>query len=299
MSHLTGGRSIGAADDETGAYLTRLGERVRDLRARRGMTRKALARESGLSERYLAELETGRGNISILLLRQLCRALDAHLDLLVYDGEEPDAAMARAMELLRALPPADMARATRLIAEAFSGDQMADRTDRIALIGLRGAGKSTLGARLAHELGRPFIELDRLIEAEAGVPLGEVFDLYGQQGFRRLERRCLDQVIAAHKRAVIATGGGLVSDAATFARLRAACFTIWIKASPGEHMERVIAQGDMRPMAQNRESMADLRRILRAREPLYATADAQLDTQGQSLTESVATLLVLAGAQAQ
>lgn len=174
-----------------------------------------------------------------------------------------------------------------MLMESFGGVGPQDRRNRIALIGLRGAGKSTLGALLAERLACPFVELDKEIEAEAGAPLNAIFDLYGQPAFRRFERRCLERVLEQHPRAVIATGGGLVSDPATFERLLANCFTIWIKATPAEHMERVIAQGDMRPMANNREAMADLRNILRTRDPLYSKADAQVDTTRRSTEDSL------------
>jgi XRE family aerobic/anaerobic benzoate catabolism transcriptional regulator len=275
---------------EDAAYLSALGERVRELRARRGMTRKILARDSGLSERYLGQLEAGRGNVSILLLRQVASALDTPLESLVQEGPEPSVELTHALELLRRLPEADLAGAHRLLLEQFGGPEPASRLGRVALIGLRGAGKSTLGALLAQHLDCPFIELDREIEAEAGAPLAAIFDLYGQAGFRRLERRRLQRVIAEHRRAVIATGGGIVSDAGTFERLLAGCFTVWVKASPAEHMQRVIAQGDMRPMADNREAMADLQRILRTREALYGKADAQVDTTGRSPQESLEAL---------
>ena len=280
-------------DPETGPeseYLKLLGERVRETRARRGMTRKILARDSGVSERYLAQLETGQGNISILLLRQIARALDIPLEALVLDGPEPPVDLVHATEFLRRLPATELADVRRMLVQHFGGVDLEARRGRIALIGLRGAGKSTLGAMLAERLQLPFLELDRLIEQESGVSLSVIFDLYGQGGFRRLERRCLDQVIERHPRFVLATGGSLVSEPATFERLLTMCFTVWLRATPEEHMQRVIAQGDMRPMADNRESMSDLRRILDVREPLYRKADATITTSGGSVEESLETL---------
>ena len=274
-------------------YLSLLGERVRETRARRGMTRKILARDSGVSERYLAQLETGQGNVSILLLRQIAQALDTPLQALVLDGPEPAVDLVHTTEFLRRLPATELAEARRLLVEHFGGVDLYARRGRIALIGLRGAGKSTLGAMLANRLEVPFLELDRLIEQESGVSLSVIFDLYGQSGFRRLERRVLDQVIERNPRFVLATGGSLVSEPATFERLLTMCFTVWLRATPEEHMQRVIAQGDMRPMADNRESMSDLRRILEVREPLYRKADATIDTSGYSVKESIE-LLTLA-----
>jgi XRE family transcriptional regulator, aerobic/anaerobic benzoate catabolism transcriptional regulator len=283
--------SAGAGSGSEPDYLRLLGERVREMRARRGMTRKILAHDSGVSERYLAQLEGGQGNISILLLRQIAQALDTPLQALVLEGPEPPVDLVHTTEFLRRLPTAELAEARRLLVEHFGGVDLDARRGRIALVGLRGAGKSTLGAMLAARLEAPFLELDRLIEQESGVSLSVVFDLYGQSGFRRLERRVLDQVIERYPRFVLATGGSLVSEPATFERLLTMCFTIWLRATPEEHMQRVIAQGDMRPMADNRESMSDLRRILDVREPLYRKADASIDTSGGSVEESVERLI--------
>ena len=272
--------------DEDG-FLRLLGERVRELRARRGMTRKILAKDSGVSERYLAQLEGGQGNVSIVLLRKLAAALDVPLDRLVGDGPEDPPDLVHAVELLRNLRPDQLAQARETLARGFGTIDPEARRRRIALIGLRGAGKTTLGTLLAERLDVPFIELDREIERESGISLGTIFDFYGQAGFRRLERTCLDRVIAEHPRFVLATGGSLVSEPATFERLLAACYTVWLHASPGEHMERVVAQGDMRPMAGNRESMADLQRILAGRTALYQRADADVQTGGRNVAESL------------
>jgi XRE family transcriptional regulator, aerobic/anaerobic benzoate catabolism transcriptional regulator len=272
---------------EDAAFLGRLGDRVRGLRARRGMTRKILAKDSGVSERYLAQLESGQGNASLTLLRRVARALDVPLASLVSDAPEPSADLAAATEVLNRLGPERLVEARALLVKTFGEADAAGRAGRIALIGLRGAGKTTLGAALAEHLGVPFIELDREIERESGVSLATIFDFYGQAGFRRMERRCLERVIETHPRFVLATGGSIVSEPATFERLLAACYTIWLRAAPAEHMERVVAQGDMRPMAGNRESMADLQRILANREPLYRRADATVDTSGKTPSETV------------
>ena len=286
-----------ADDDDASAFLFRLGERVKEARARRGMTRKILARDSGVSERYLAQLESGQGNISILLLRALARALDLPLETIVRDGPEPTVDLVHLRAFLERLGPGEVAEARHLLEGRFGAVDAGRRRDRIALIGLRGAGKSTLGARLAERLGRPFIELDREIERASGLSLAEIFDLYGQGGFRRLERQALDRVLAAQPRFVLATGGSIVSEAPTFAELLLGCYTVWVRARPAEHMQRVVAQGDLRPMADNAEAMADLERILAGREALYRKADAQVDTAGRGIDESVAELerAVLAG----
>jgi XRE family aerobic/anaerobic benzoate catabolism transcriptional regulator len=255
------------------------------------MTRKLLARASGVSERYLAQLESGQGNISILLLRQLAQALALPLEALVRDGPDQTLELTHAVEFLRRLQPEELAEARRLLGARFGLAGEEERRRHIALIGLRGAGKSTLGELLAGRLGVPFIELDREIENSSGLSLAEIFDLYGQSAFRRYERQSLERVIAAYPRFVLAAGGSIVSEASTFAELLAGCYTVWIKASPQEHMERVIAQGDLRPMADSRQAMADLARILVGREALYRKADAQVDTSGLTVEAAFAALI--------
>ena len=286
----TGASTNHGADDE--AYLAALGERVRNARAKRGMTRKILARDSGVSERYLAQLETGHGNISIILLRQIARAMDLPVADLVRDGPSPAVALTLLIERLAQLPP-DEIEAARVLLEARFG-ATTRRRDRIALIGLRGAGKTTLGNMLADKLQVPFIELAKAIERDAGMPLTEIFDLNGQASYRRYERRALERALADHPRAVIATGGSLPTEPGTFQLLLANCFTVWVQAAPEAHMERVIAQGDFRPMAGNREAMADLRRILSQRRALYAQADAGIDTTSKEPSISLQELAALA-----
>jgi XRE family aerobic/anaerobic benzoate catabolism transcriptional regulator len=290
---------VHSTGDDDSAFLSALGDRVRELRARRGMTRKILARDSAVSERYLAQLEGGEGNASVTILRRIARALDVPLESLITQTTEAPAELSHAVAVLQSLGPTQLAEARTLLAKTFGDHDAADRARRIALIGLRGAGKSTLGAALAERLGVPFIELDREIERESGISLATIFDLYGQAGFRRMERRCLDRVIAEHPRFVLATGGSIVSEPATFERLLAACWTVWLKAAPAEHMERVVAQGDMRPMAGNRESMADLQRILAGREPLYRRADAEVDTSGKPQGAALADLIAAIPADAR
>ncbi|HEY4440361.1 MAG TPA: helix-turn-helix transcriptional regulator [Candidatus Elarobacter sp.] len=280
--------------DDPSAFLTALGERVRELRARRGMTRKILAKDSGVSERFLAQLESGQGNASLLTLRQVAAALNVPLTEIVADRAETAPELAAAVELLRSLGPDRLHEANALLRRRFGHVDEAGRARRIALIGLRGAGKTTLGTALAERVAVPFIELDREIERESGVALSTIFDFYGQAGFRRLERRCLERILEEHPAFVLATGGSIVSEGTTFERLLAACRTIWLKAAPEEHMARVVAQGDMRPMAGNRESMADLQRILAGRETLYRRADATVDTSGATLDESLELLATAA-----
>jgi XRE family aerobic/anaerobic benzoate catabolism transcriptional regulator len=199
------------------------------------------------------------------------------------DGAE----LALTMQFLQRLSPAQLSVAREELLHRFRGESRAQRRQRIALIGLRGAGKSTLGARLAKELGVPFIELDREIEREAGTSLSEIFLLYGQTGYRRYERRALEKALEQHARCVIATGGSIVSEPGTYDLLLSTCYTVWLKARPEEHMARVVAQGDTRPMAGNTQAMDDLRRILDARDMLYRQADAVVDTAGRSIEQSL------------
>jgi XRE family transcriptional regulator, aerobic/anaerobic benzoate catabolism transcriptional regulator len=277
----------GAVENGEAAYLRLLGDRIREARARRGMTRKILARDSKVSERYLAQLEAGHGNVSIVLLRQIAHAMGLPLVDLVREGPDRPVELTLLIQTLARLSGKELAQARKILAETFGAAVERERRHRIALIGLRGAGKSTLGAMLAKELAVPFIELDREIERESGTSLSEVFDLYGQAAFRRYERRALESVIERHDRAVIATGGSIVSEAATFDLLLSACFTVWLTAAPEEHMARVVAQGDTRPMAGNEEAMEDLRRILQGREALYSKADARVDTAGKTTGQSL------------
>jgi XRE family aerobic/anaerobic benzoate catabolism transcriptional regulator len=268
-------------------FLTQLGERVRMMRARRGVTRRVLAREAGISERHLANLETGSGNASVLLLRQLAHALNCSMaELVGQDGvASPELILIR--QLLRGRDETTLQRARVALADLLgSGSPDPSRSGRIALIGLRGAGKSSLGPMLADNLGIPFVELNRVIERLVGCDVREIHALYGSSAYRRYEQRALEETVATFPRAVIATGGGLVSEASTYELLLSHCFTVWLRASPEEHMNRVVAQGDMRPMAGNGEAMDDLKRILGSREPFYAKADLTVDTGGKTLDDS-------------
>jgi XRE family transcriptional regulator, aerobic/anaerobic benzoate catabolism transcriptional regulator len=278
-------RRVTKADQNTSGdkrFLQELGERVRAARARSGMTRKDLATESGVSERYLAHLESGQGNISVLLLQKVAAALNLPLGQLLGGDDEQTVELTLIQQFLRRLPPQQLAKVRAQLVREF-GSSPLERMRRVALIGLRGAGKSTLGALLAKQLGAPFVELDREIEREAGTGLSEIFLLYGQQGYRRYERRCLEKVLRERDRCVIATGGSIVSEPGTYDLLLSTCFTVWLKAQPEEHMARVVAQGDTRPMAGNAEAMDDLRRILDGRAVLYGQADATLDTAGRTV----------------
>jgi XRE family aerobic/anaerobic benzoate catabolism transcriptional regulator len=268
------------------AFLQRLGDRVREARARRGMTRKLLARDSGVSERYLAQLESGRGNVSVLLLRQIAQALNLPVNELVREENGQSVELTLIEQCLKRLPAAKLPAVREWLMREF-GAKYGNRESRIALVGLRGAGKSTLGTELARRLGVPFFELDREIEAEAGTSLHEIFLLHGQSGFRRYERRALERILENNERCVIATGGSLVSEPGTYDLLLSTCLTVWLRAAPEEHMARVAAQGDYRPMAGNREAMDDLRRILAGREKLYAQADLTIDTAERTAEASL------------
>jgi XRE family aerobic/anaerobic benzoate catabolism transcriptional regulator len=276
-------RTTAAADE---AFLRALGERVRDARARRGMTRKILARDSGVSERYLAQLETGQGNVSVLLLQRVAAALNLPLTEFLHHDAEQTVELALIGQFLQRLPAQKLSAVRSRLMRDY-GTVNTGRMKRIALIGLRGAGKSTLGSRLAKELDVPFVELDREVEREAGTSLSEIFLLYGQAGYRRYERRCLEKLVERNERVVIATGGSIVSEPGTYDLLLSTCRTIWLKAQPEEHMARVVAQGDVRPMSGNREAMEDLHRILRGRTALYRRAEVTVDTAHKSIEQSL------------
>jgi XRE family transcriptional regulator, aerobic/anaerobic benzoate catabolism transcriptional regulator len=269
-------------------FLQSLGRRVRDAREQRGMARKALARDAQVSERYLAQLETGEGNASVVLLRRVAAALGLQIvDLLDAIGHVPEQRLLR--RFLDGLSAERVQELLRRLTAEF-GQDITVRRKRITFVGLRGAGKSTLGQALAKSLRRPFIELDKEIEREAGIGLSEIFLLYGQAGYRRIERRCLERIIHSQDDMVLTVGGGIVSEPETYNLLLMNCYTVWVKAQPEEHMSRVVAQGDTRPMAGHQEAMADLRNILSSREPLYAKADVTLDTSGHTVESSLVEL---------
>ena len=279
-------------------FLAGLGERVRALRARRGMTRKALAVAAQVSERHLANLEYGVGNPSILVLLQVTQALDCSLAEALGDQttRSPEWLMIRG--LLEQTDEADLHRVRKAIGQVLGtphpgAQEYPPHRSRIALIGLRGAGKSTLGQLLAQDLGFPFVELSREIERVAGCSIPEIQALYGQNAYRRYERRALQETIETHAEAVIATPGGLVSDPASFNLVLEHCLSVWLQASPEDHMNRVAAQGDLRPMAGNREAMEDLKGILAGRAAFYSKADLSLDTSKAPLDDTFSALRVV------
>jgi XRE family aerobic/anaerobic benzoate catabolism transcriptional regulator len=273
-------------------YLVALGQRVRDMRAVRGMSRKVLSRVSGISERYIAQLESGQGNVSILLLRRVCAAIGARLEDLIAEPGAGSADWLVVRDLLRAATPEQVAQA-RAILSGIGGDGR-DRdpgpTRRVALIGLRGAGKSTLGRMVAERLDWPFVELNREIERTNGLSIPEIFAMYGQDGYRRFEGSCLRELVARPGPMILATGGGVVAEPLTFDLLLSSFFTVWLRASPEDHMARVRAQGDLRPMADDRAAMDELRAILASRDALYARASASVDTSDLTLDEAGARL---------
>jgi len=277
------------------AFLAAIGAEVRRNRAKRGMTRRQLAQASQTSERYLAQIEGGTGNPSVTVLRSIAQALDVPAAALLPEAGARTAALSAILDLLTQLPAGELTAIAREIETRVALPGHTDRARRIALVGLRGAGKSTLGRMLAQHLGWPFVELDRLIEEDYGASIPDLIEMAGTVTFRRHERSALDRVITEHDAAIITTAGGIVSNAETYALLLRRTHTIWIKARPEDHMSRVMAQGDFRPMAQNRGAMADLVAILEAREADYARAEAQVDTSDEAVEQSFETLLRIAG----
>lgn len=282
---------VAAAVTASGAgkhpFLMALGERVRSTRARRGMTRKAVAVAAGISERHLANLEYGEGNASILVLLQVAQALQCSLAEMTGDVSTSSPEWLLIRELLESCDEAALRRVRMAIAEVVGkGGSHASGSNCIALVGLRGAGKSTLGAMLAEDLGFPFVELSREIERVAGCSVSEIQSLYGMNAYRRYERRALEEVIQIYPEVVMATPGGLVSDPASFNQLLNHCTTVWLQADPEDHMQRVRAQGDLRPMAASREAMEDLKRILAGRAAFYSKAQYKVDTSAQPLQDT-------------
>ena len=273
----------GESDSKRHPFLQALGDRVRNLRSRKGMTRRAVALAADVSERHLANLEYGTGNVSVLVLLQVAQALQCSLAELLGDITTTTPEWLLIRELLSKRSESDLRRARVQLGEMFGeGGDAQERKGRIALIGLRGAGKTSLGQRLADDLGFPFIELSREIEQFAGCQISEIHNLYGANAYRRYERRALEEAIQIYPEVVIATPGGLVSESANFNLLLSHCTTVWLQADAADHMGRVAAQGDMRPMAASREAMEDLKRILEGRAAFYSKADMTINTSSRT-----------------
>jgi XRE family transcriptional regulator, aerobic/anaerobic benzoate catabolism transcriptional regulator len=282
------------ADPQDVAYLRTLADKVRDARAQRGMTRNALAADSGVSLRFLAQLEGGQGNPSILVLRRIASAMGFPPDSLLSDDPPPAIDRILLMQMLKRLPDAEIAKVRGLISQHLSLDKVSEvKKPYVTLIGLRGAGKTTLGRRLAEHRGVPFFELDREVEREYGATIGEILQLHGQPGYRRFERESLQAVLSKNPAAIIETGGGLAADPETLPVLLEHTLAVWVRASPEEHMQRVIDQGDLRPMARSREAMRELKDILKAREQFYRQAPLHLMTSGRTADQSFGELLEL------
>jgi XRE family aerobic/anaerobic benzoate catabolism transcriptional regulator len=291
MANILDSREISdAAGRADTAFAGEIGRMVRLGRAKRGMSRRQLAQESGTSERYLAQIESGAGNPSVLVMRGIADALELPIVELLPRANGRSAAYARIVDLLGRVPPAELGSIADTIERRLDQAAATDRGRRIALVGLRGAGKSTLGRMLAERLDCPFVELDRMVEQEYGASVPLLIEMSGVATFRRHERACLERVVSENERAVIATAGGIVSNPETYGLLLRRAHTVWLSAQPDEHMSRVMKQGDFRPMAHNREAMADLHAILEARRGDYARAEAKLDTSGATVQQSFARL---------
>jgi len=279
---------VGDRETRTQQFIATVGLRVRTARARKGISRRALSEKSGVSQRYLAQLESGTGNVSIALLRNIAEALDLRIEWLVAE-EDPWASDFTTVAALYRTATKDQRR--RVLEILDPEHPSLRRMQRVAFIGLRGAGKSTLGRLTASELNLPFLELNQEIEQISGMPVNELIALYGQEGYRRLERQSLERIAATHDTLVLAVAGGIVSEPETYSFLLRNYHTIWLKARPEEHMARVLAQGDERPMAGNPAAMDELRSILTSREALYAKAEAVVSTSNLTLEESLAAVL--------
>ena len=285
--------SLGAQSQsaDVASFLAAIGAELRKHRAKRGLTRRQLAQSSATSERYLAQIESGTGNPSVSVLRAIARALELPTAALLPETGVRTAALGAVIDLIAQVPETDLSALAKDIELRLARQSSTDRGRRVALVGLRGAGKSTLGRMLAQHYGWPFIELDRKVEEDYGASIPDLIEMAGMATFRRHERSALERVIAEQDAAVVTTAGGIVSNSETYALLLRRTHTIWIKARPDEHMSRVMAQGDFRPMAQNRAAMADLVAILEARRADYARAEAEVDTSGESIEQSFAKLL--------
>ncbi len=287
--HVTSTRSDSIDDAKIERLLISVGERVRNARGRMGISRRLLAEKSGVSQRYLAQLESGQGNISIGLLMRIAHALDFRIEWLLAEEDPWTSETVMISSLLRS---ATRSQRERVLEILDPENPRLRRANRIAFIGLRGAGKSTLGRLTAAQLGLPFKELNEDIEEVSGMPAGEVMALYGLEGYRHLERQSLERIVATHERLVLAVAGGIVSQPETFNYLLRNFHTIWLKAEPEEHMARVRGQGDERPMAGNPDAMGELRNILTSREALYSRAEVHINTSKATLEESLDAVVV-------
>ena len=274
---------------DTDGLLERLGRQVRLLRARLAMTRRALAARAQVSERYLADLESGRGNVSVRLLGRIAAALETEMTDLLESAENRTAEENLLVELVRALPEEQQKQALQLLHDRFPVAPGHKR--RVALVGLRGAGKSTLGQRLAERLDLPFVGLVGEVEGIAGMSVAEIFSLSGEDGYRRIEEQALHETLDRFERCVIETGGSIVAEPTLLNTLLTTCFVVWLRTRPEQYMARVVAQGDLRPMRNRPDAMADLRRLLEERHPCYSKAHADVDTTGQTVAESLDDLL--------
>lgn len=286
VQHSAGLAPAGTAaelDLQSAALLRSLGTRLRQMRKLKGFSRRSLSERSGVSPRYLAKIEAGDGNISIGLLIKLAAALEQPIEHFLMADAMFHTDLPHVSQLYARADASVRARVLQVLDPERMGLQKAQR---LCLVGLRGAGKSTLGARVAKVFGAPFIELNREIEKNAGMALGEIIALYGQEGYRQLEADTLTSIIEGHNRAIVAVAGGIVSEEGSFYHVLSRFHTVWLKASASEHMERVRAQGDVRPMQDNPQAMIQLRQILRSREALYTQSDHVLDTSGKSVEQS-------------
>jgi XRE family aerobic/anaerobic benzoate catabolism transcriptional regulator len=278
-------------NDDAARLLEHAGARVRQLRSRRGMSRRTLSEHARISERYLGQLEKGRANVTLGLLHRIAGALNEPLTAFLPVADRPTRISAPLLDLLAAMTEAEQAGALRLLTAEF--DRPRESLNGVALIGMRGAGKTTLGRRLATSCGVPFIRISDVIQEIGGMDIGELVEMTGQNAYRRLEHQALEHIVRSEPTAVVEAGGGLVSEPRTFGLLIRHFRTVWIRATPEEHMQRVIDQGDLRPMAGNREAMDDLKAILRERDPFYRQADHVLDTSRRTPDDCLAELKVL------
>lgn len=287
------GDSRRGTDPAEELYLARVGERMRLMRTQLGMSRKMLSLTSGVSERYLAEMERGAGNASLLVVRRLAAAMGMRVSELAAEEADQPVELQQAISTLEQLAPADLAAACAWLSRLYDGTSATSPNGRIAFVGMSGAGKKTLGRALATAIGVPFIVLDGEIERKCGMPLAQVLAARGQAGFERLEFECLEQVLAAHSRCVIVTGASLVAEPRTYDLLLSSCFVVWLRATSELQTARAAAQAGRRSVALNQPALAELGSALLARSELYGRANATLDTSAITEQEALEQLLTL------